>query len=57
MKKNVQNTFIDVKLFAEHVPGVKKYKAIDGERGKAVKLQFYEKLMKKAPFFNLHDFL
>ena len=39
---------------AEHVPGVKKYKDIDGKRGKVVKVHFYEKLMKKIAYF---DFL
>ena len=42
-KKNIQTPISRVKFSAEHVPGVKKYKDIDGKRRKAVKVRFYEK--------------
>ena len=46
-----------VKFPAEHDPGFKKCKAIDGKRGKAVKVRFYEKLMKNITFSQFLDFL
>ena len=50
IKKNIQKPKSRVKFPTEHVPGVEKFKAIDGKRGKAVKVRFYEKLMKKITF-------
>ena len=47
-QKNIQNSISRVNFSAEHVPGIKKYKDTDGKRGKAVKVRFYEKLMKKT---------
>ena len=57
MKKNIDNSISRVKFSLEHVPGVKKCKAIDGKRGKAVKVCFYKKLMKKMTFIQFLDFL
>ena len=41
MKKNIQNPLSRVKFPAEHVPGAKKYKAIDGNQAKPVKRNFF----------------
>ena len=57
MKKYVQNSISRVKFPAKHVPGVKKCYAIDGKRGKAVEVHFYEKLMKKITFIQFLGFL
>ena len=57
MKKNTQNPISCVNFPAEHVPGVRKCKAIHGKRGKAVKVRFYEKMMKKITFIQFLDSL
>ena len=57
MKKIIQNPISRVKFPVEHVPGVRKCKAIHGKQGKAVKVRFYEKIMKKITFFQFFDFL
>ena len=55
MKKNIQKPISRVKFPAEHVPGVRKCRAIHGKRGKAVKVRFYEKMMKKITFIQFLD--
>ena len=54
----MQNPISRVKFLAEHVPGVKKYKAIGGKQGKAVNVRsFCGKSMKKITFIQFLDFL
>ena len=52
MKKNIQNPLSRVKFPAEHVPGAKKCKAIDGDRGKPVTRNFFSKICKKQLLSN-----
>ena len=51
MKKIIQNPISRVKFPAEHVPDAKKYKAIDGNRGKLIKRNFFLKICKKNIFY------
>ena len=53
MKKNIQKPISRVKFSAEHVPGVKNCKAIDGKWKKALKAHFLMKLIKKVGVFSI----